>query len=312
MRLVDLVSQETGKDLAEMMLLRHSTDSVEKVIACDASLEEWTSIHPTGTKYDFWATGKPRITLVVVIIRNQVLGVYRVVGIEAEGSLYTLASETLRRSYIVRGRNDEPARRFTMQEIASTATGATITGWEGKEISPVARSDGKLFWEIEVQLPFGAERLLDQAGDGDSVNGVAGYDPQPCDRREIVERQIRQRRGQQSFRNALRERYGSRCLITGCEVLAVLEAAHISPYRGVDDHHPENGLLLRADVHTLFDLDLLGIEPESLRIELHPEVVDEYGPFANVALGCDSDHRPSGKALRLRYEQFLRRLHGLA
>ena len=100
MRLVDLVSQETGADFAEMMLLRHSTDSVEKVIACGASVEEWTSIHPTGTKYDFWATGRRRITLVVVIVRDQVFGVYRVVGIEAEGALYTLASETLRRSYI--------------------------------------------------------------------------------------------------------------------------------------------------------------------------------------------------------------------
>jgi HNH endonuclease len=35
--------------------------------------------------------------------------------------------------------------------------------------------------------------------------------------------------------------------------LDILEAAHISPYRGEEDNHPENGLLLRADLHTLFD-----------------------------------------------------------
>src|SRR5208282_2998948 len=105
------------------------------------------------------------------------------------------------------------------------------------------------------------------------------------------------------------ERYGDRCLVTGCEVLAVLEAAHIRPYRGEDDNHPENGLLLRSDVHTLFDLDLLGIEPEALRVVLHSSVVTEYGPFANVTLGCPEDQRPSGEALRLRYKQFQQRLH---
>ena len=90
-------------------------------------------------------------------------------------------------------------------------------------------------------------------------------------------------------------------------VLAVLEAAHIRPYLGENDHHPENGLLLRSDVHTLFDLDLLGIDPSTLLVELHPTLAEEYGDLAGKALGCPDDRRPSPEALRSRYEQFRQR-----
>lgn len=133
------------------------------------------------------------------------------------------------------------------------------------------------------------------------------YVPQGDDRRLLVERQIRERRGQSVFRDGLRKRYGDRCLVTGCEVLAVLEAAHISPYLCEADNHHGNGLLLRADIHTLFDLDLLGIEPESLRVELHPDVSKEYGQFAGKALACIVVDRPSRKALQQRYELFKKR-----
>ncbi len=137
--------------------------------------------------------------------------------------------------------------------------------------------------------------------------GGQDYVPSKDDRRKLVERQIRERRGQQQFRNALRARYGDRCLVTGCEVLAVLEAAHISPYRGEDDNNPANGLLLRSDIHTLFDLDLLGIEPKELCIEIHPHVVQQYGGFAGGRLRCPRGQGPGPTALRLRYEQFQQR-----
>jgi putative restriction endonuclease len=88
----------------------------------------------------------------------------------------------------------------------------------------------------------------------------------------------------------------------------VLEAAHIRTFPGEDGNRPANGLLLRADIHTLFDLDLLGIEPDRLRVELHPDVIKEYGQFAGKTLGCKEAHRPSREALQNRYEQFQKRL----
>lgn len=163
-------------------------------------------------------------------------------------------------------------------------------------------------WELREHRAKAFGRVPDEEVDRDESNDEADYVPQESDRRKPVERQIPERPGQQQFRDALRERYGDRCLVTGCEILAVLEAAHISPYRGEIDNHPANGLLLRADVHTLFDLDLLGIEPERLRVELHPDVVKEYGCFADVRLRCPGKQRPAREALKLRYEQFRRRL----
>ena len=132
---------------------------------------------------------------------------------------------------------------------------------------PEGPSTPKSFRSVRAKPEWLADEEADQGGPSEE----AKYVPEHGDRREVVERQLRERRGRQQFRDALRERYRDCCLVTGCQVLAVLEAAHINPYRGEEDNHPANGLLLRSDIHTLFDLDLLGIEPEKLRVELHPE-----------------------------------------
>jgi len=87
----------------------------------------------------------------------------------------------------------------------------------------------------------------------------------------------------------------------------VLEAAHIKPYRGEKDNHPKNGLLLRSDIHTLFDLDLLGIEPEHFRVELHPSLAKEYGELAGRKLACAPADLPSKEALIERYKDFQKR-----
>jgi 5-methylcytosine-specific restriction protein A len=139
--------------------------------------------------------------------------------------------------------------------------------------------------------------------------GRSDFEPRDDDRRKQVVRQVKERRGQRAFRDALRVRYDNRCVVTGCRLLDILEAAHISPYRGVDDNHPQNGLLLRSDIHTLFDLDLLGIEPDSLVIVLHPNVKTDvsYAALDGRRLHCDSLHRPSVEALRLRFSQFTQR-----
>jgi hypothetical protein len=148
-------------------------------------------------------------------------------------------------------------------------------------------------------------RLGNREADRESSN-EGDYAPEEADSRKIVERQIRQRRGQQQFRDSLIARYGDRCLVTGCRALAVVEAAHIKPYRGERDNRPSNGLLLRSDIHTLFDLNLLGIEPTELRVELHPELarVSPYRALSGKRLRCAKGKTPSPNALRLRYSEF--------
>jgi hypothetical protein len=66
--------------------------------------------------------------------------------------------------------------------------------------------------------------------------------------------------------------------VTGCDVVQALDAAHISPYLGDQSNHVTNGVLLRADIHTLFDLQLFdlqlfGIEPEALRLKISASLI---------------------------------------
>lgn len=81
------------------------------------------------------------------------------------------------------------------------------------------------------------------------------------------------RAGQSDFRNSLRKAWG-KCAITGCETLNVLDAAHIYPYRGEKDNHIKNGLLLRTDIHRLFDSFLLSIDPRTLTIRVSDSIKD--------------------------------------
>ena len=94
------------------------------------------------------------------------------------------------------------------------------------------------------------------------------------DARDKVLREIRARRGQRQFRDALIDAYAGRCAITGCSVRDVLEAAHITPYRGPETNHVTNGLLLRADLHTLFDTRLLAVDPDTLKVLVAPSIQD--------------------------------------
>ncbi|WP_216617146.1 HNH endonuclease [Burkholderia glumae] len=93
------------------------------------------------------------------------------------------------------------------------------------------------------------------------------------------------RRGQGKFRTALIKAYQSMCAVTGCTAIDVLEAAHIIPYLGDHTNHPNNGLLLRSDIHALFDLGRLWIDPDKMLVcvadELHQT---EYGKLHGRAL----------------------------
>ncbi len=90
--------------------------------------------------------------------------------------------------------------------------------------------------------------------------------------RERVSREIVQRRGQHHFRKTLLSTYAQVCAVTDCDAPEALEAAHILPYRGAHTNHPSNGLLLRADIHTLFDLGLVTVETERMGLELAEEL----------------------------------------
>lgn len=121
------------------------------------------------------------------------------------------------------------------------------------------------------------------------------------DGREWVLATIVRRRGQSAFRANLLVAYAGTCPVTGCKVQALLEAAHIIPYLGTTTNHIQNGLPLRADIHTLFDLQLLAIDPETLTVLLDPSLLhSEYSELAgrSISLPAQIAHHPNRESLR--------------
>lgn len=87
-------------------------------------------------------------------------------------------------------------------------------------------------------------------------------------------REIRTRTGQQAFRDEVLQHFGKRCAITGCRTVSVLEAAHIVPVAVGGTHDVVNALLLRADIHRLFDDGLLTIDPKTFEVSIASSVRD--------------------------------------
>jgi hypothetical protein len=92
------------------------------------------------------------------------------------------------------------------------------------------------------------------------------------DQREKVRTFVARRSGQQAFRQELLELYSGRCAITGYDVPQALEAAHILEYRGPHTNLAENGILMRADLHRLFDRGLFYFDPETGRPVISEEL----------------------------------------
>ena len=83
-----------------------------------------------------------------------------------------------------------------------------------------------------------------------------------------VTRLVRVRRGQREFRKQLVQRYGETCAFSGTAPSDALDAAHLYSYAKAGKHDDMGGLLLRKDLHRLFDLGKIAIEPKSLRIHI--------------------------------------------
>lgn len=78
---------------------------------------------------------------------------------------------------------------------------------------------------------------------------------------------VRTRLGQGAFRLAVTDAYERRCAVSGEKTLPILDAAHIRSYGEGGAHDPANGLLLRTDIHRLFDLGYVTVS-DDLRFEV--------------------------------------------
>jgi len=98
----------------------------------------------------------------------------------------------------------------------------------------------------------------------------------------------RVRRGQPFFRRNLLAAYGNKCALTGHGPSEVLEGVHIVPHASTGINELDNGLLMRADLHYLFDANLIRIDPSSLRVAIDATL--QGTPYEEL----------DGKVLRLR------------
>jgi putative restriction endonuclease len=87
---------------------------------------------------------------------------------------------------------------------------------------------------------------------------------------------VRPRLGQGAFRVIVTDAYERRCAMTGERTLPVLEAAHIKPFSSGGPHDPDNGVLLRSDLHTLFDQKYLTIDADQLRVVVSNRIREEF------------------------------------
>jgi len=163
------------------------------------------------------------------------------------------------------------------------------------------------YFELVGPVSVGADVGAGVAETGGAVTAaLAGmpvdeFDPNADqDNRLTVLAEVKRRQGGPRFRRALIQAYEGRCAMTRYDAQPALEAAHIVPYRGPQTNHVANGLLLRADMHDLFDLGLVAVDTDSMRLRLARELEGtKYEPYEGRELWLprDAEARPSLEAL---------------
>ena len=180
----------------------------------------------------------------------------------------------------------------------------------------------RLVWERANQYRMPDDRLsvggtvtnavLQEIVDGVTRNGIVGDVPidsphgdDPLSLQDERRRSVREaavREGQNRFRIDVLTAYRSRCAVTAADVPAVLEAAHIEPYRGPRSNLVSNGLCLRRDIHALFDRGLLAIHERHYEVLLNPVLVasNVYSQLEGVRIDVPTlvSHAPNRAALR--------------
>ena len=123
----------------------------------------------------------------------------------------------------------------------------------------------------------------------------------------------RHRIGQGTFRALVLDSYGRQCAVTRERALPALEAAHIRPFSETETHQVRNGLLLRSDIHRLFDVGYITVTPE-YRVEASTRMREDFNDGENymrlhgsgILVPSDPDLRPDPEALRWHNENCFR------
>jgi len=128
--------------------------------------------------------------------------------------------------------------------------------------------EGRLLWEAVF------ERIRDIAPEKieQSPATLAAVDSKGYGKPQVVLPRL----GQGLFRILITDFYDRRCAVTGERTLPALDAAHIKPYDIVQRHEVWNGLLVRSDLHRLFDSGYLTVNPADRRVLVSKRIKEEF------------------------------------
>jgi hypothetical protein len=213
--------------------------------------------------------------------------------------------------------------KFEFEDIDAQVTLETVTAYRAfyantwtEAARPVFRTE--LEEIIKTRDTFNAIRPLDRDKLPEFLDTISGRDVDlvmDIGEKEVeiilgghVEATVRRRRGQREFRFKLMERFGEICAFSGEQPPQVLEAAHINSFAQTGEHHLNGGLLLRRDIHSLFDANLISVNPESWKIQIAPRLqsFETYRPLNGRSLLVPEGSRPSIDLVRSHFDQSLR------
>jgi putative restriction endonuclease len=212
-------------------------------------------------------------------------------GVRTEGDLLALLSSAARRE--VQGSDEigciavTDCVLFSEDEFLAVPGSFKTENLSGSRID-LSEGEGSELW---------AACLKRGAGEPPAATGRQAAAPA---RRYGREQLMLPRLGQGSFRLAVMEAYGGRCSITGERSAPALEAAHIRPWAQGGAHEVSNGLLLRRDLHRLFDLGYLSATiDEGLLVSPQLGAESGYAQLAGQPLAqpVEPDGAPSPEAL---------------
>jgi hypothetical protein len=213
--------------------------------------------------------------------------------------------------------------KFEFEDCDAHVTLETVTAYRAfyantwtEAARPVFRTE--LEEIIKTRDTFNAIRPLDRDKLPEFLDTISGRDVDlvmDIGEKEVeiilgghVEATVRRRRGQREFRFKLMERFGEICAFSGEQPPQVLEAAHINSFAQTGEHHLNGGLLLRRDIHSLFDANLISVNPESWKIQIAPRLqsFETYRPLNGRSLLVPEGSRPSIDLVRSHFDQSLR------
>ena len=175
---------------------------------------------------------------------------------------------------------------------------------------PGSSRDGR--WQSNAKVWTGETKPLpEQKALREFVRKILahGPGPQPPSQPERIsfgETVAKYRRGQAAFRRQVVRSFGGTCAISGCVTGAALSACHVIPVGEPGSRHsPENAILLRLDLHLLFDRHLLSIDPGTRKVWVSPRVTDPmYAALKGRSLGPSCpESLPCRDALQWHWER---------